>query len=134
MKHSFLTAIALIVSISLFAQTSKEIKVKNGSSYVHFLKSTSQRINPGRPEVPPHTEYRFIFVWKSAQTLQSIYWNSDTGSMACNVFKVHKSKNNTILNADITGNEGYDKTVVDPATIKKGDTIEVWPIKSYSSF
>jgi len=134
MKRRLLTIISLIISISVFAQSSKNVKIKNGSSYVHFLKSTSQRINPGRPEVPAHTEYRFILVWKSTQAPQSIYWNSDTSSMMCNVFKLHKNSNNKVLNTDITGNEGYDKTIIDPATIKKGDTIEMWPIKSYSSF
>ncbi|HXS35820.1 MAG TPA: hypothetical protein VN721_03920 [Flavipsychrobacter sp.] len=134
MKCSFLILIAFVVSISLFAQSSKRVNIKNGSSYVHFLQRTSQRIVPGRREVPPHTEYRFILVWKSTQTPQSIFWNSDTGSMICNVFKLHKNNNSINTNNDITGNGGYDKLIVNPTAIKKGDTIEIWPLKSYNSF
>ncbi|MCB0698793.1 MAG: hypothetical protein KDC11_03055, partial [Chitinophagaceae bacterium] len=117
------TACAQTKKTGVTAQGSKAKKVNDN---VVLLQATKQKTLPGRPEMEPTTDYRFVIVWKSAEEPQGVFWRSaDGGWQVCNIYKVTKY---TPFNEERPGMELNYESVDVEGRVNANDTLELYPI------
>jgi hypothetical protein len=105
----------LILCSTACAQQKKT--VTNGKNYATLQRAVVNRTLPGRREGKIESQYRFNMVWQSSQTPTTFFYKAPNVWMNCSVNK------HSIV-------EGSQKaTEIALENIRKGDTIELIPIK-----
>ncbi len=89
------------------------------------IETFSQRTLPGVRGMKPVTDYHFIMLWQNKLAPSPVFWRGDNGWLSCNVAKVHKNK------MPKAKREMQDPDYISAGNgpIKKGDTIEIMPIR-----
>ena len=123
-RKILLPAILILVCSVLIsrAQKSRSSIPKNGSTYIRHLSTIKWSSSEDG-----HTDsgIKLIIVWKGAQPPETFFWRPKNGAwMTCAVTRLH-------TNPDRTDklDEPYIKEETDLAQIRKGDTLELSPMR-----
>ncbi len=124
-----LAVLALIIAFSPLAQAQKTKKKSATATKAKFkmLESFSQRVMPGRREQQPQTNYYFILVWQSKDTPTTFFWKSENAWMSCSMAYVHKTNNKN--SSRFIPDANYITQNITDHVIKKGDTLQIMPVK-----
>jgi hypothetical protein len=118
------TAIALTVFLSLTScAQSKRTSVGPAKGYAKLIEATSQRTIPGIRDAEIETVFKFVVIWQSKEQPQDFFWKAPGIWQNCAVSRVHKRTNKT------ANSDWYTTDDLDLNKIKKGDTLELVPVK-----
>lgn len=90
-----------------------------------LLQATKQTTLPGRPEIPPTTEYNFVIVWESTETPSEIFWRGESDWISCSAVKVSNYSKMDTQNPSMEKNYTIGEEVT---KFSKNDTLEITPL------
>jgi hypothetical protein len=115
-------ALTLFLTITSCAQ-SKRASVEPAKGYAKLIEATSQRSIPGIRDAEIETIYKFIVIWQANEQPLDFFWKAPGIWQHCAVSKVHKTMNKSANGA------GYRTEAYEPGKLRKGDTLELVPVK-----
>ncbi|MCB0696191.1 MAG: hypothetical protein KDC07_02435 [Chitinophagaceae bacterium] len=135
-QNTFTVAILAILFMALTAcaQSKKSTAAKTSrhitSDKPLLLQATEQTTLPGRPEMEPTTDNRFVIVWKSKDAPASFFWRGQQSWLPCNVNKVTGYKPLVVKdNGDgIPTPLNYVTVSTNNQNFATGDTLELYPV------
>ena len=122
MKFLLCLILCAILSITV---TAKKKSKKKPKVNLALVEAYSQRIVPGIPGSQPQTSIHIIAVWEGASYPETMFWRGDGGWWGCNIASAHKIVNRQYIRANY---QEYEKSVISPDKIKKGDTLQIDPV------
>lgn len=122
-KYTSLAVIFLSGFLTTLAACAQSKKTKKHTPKPVLLQSTMQKTLPGRPEMEPTEELRFVIVWKTTDEPSAFFWRGAGTWQSCEVTKISKFKK-LVVNANSPMALNYSPSR--DQQFKKGDTLELY--------
>lgn len=123
--HIAIIATALTACGAAKSSIAADGKESNNEPVI-LLQATKQTTLPGRPEMQPTTDHRFVVVWKKQTSPTAIFWRGESGWLSCNTSIVTNYKK---LDEDNPGMNDNYQTQVMKRSISSNDTLELYPVR-----
>ena len=117
-------ALTALLSISSSCAQPKQASAGAGNSYMELLEASVQRTLPGIKDAEIETTTRFVVIWKSNEQPLDFFWKAPDVWQNCMVSRASRAAGKTADNGD-----WYTATEIDRNAIKKGDTLELTPLR-----